>query len=141
MPVSNVLSRAQVVTVNSPAAETVIYTTPVMFSNPQQLEGEAQQALGPLPVRIMANLSVTEGTSGTAFVVRCRQGTTVAGTQVGPAYNVTNAAGATNDSTCPFEDSSGWLAQAGGGQYSITVTQTGATAAGSVAVCDVQVEQ
>jgi hypothetical protein len=141
MPYSNVLSRAQVTNVASPAAETVIYTTPVMSSEAQQLQGVGQQSTGPFPVRITANLSVTEGTSGTAFLVKCRQGASVASPQIGPTYTVTNAAAATNDSTCIFEDSSGWLAQQYGGQYVITVAQTGATVAGTVVVCDVQVEQ
>lgn len=141
MSVSNVLLRAQVTGIASPAAETVVYTTPFLSSVAQENLSPGQQVAGPLPVRILANLSVLEGTGGTAFVVKCRQGALVSSPVLGPAYTVTNAAGNTTDSTCIFEDSTGWLAQAGGGEYSITVTQTGASAAGTVNVLDIQVEQ
>jgi len=43
--------------------------------------------------------------------------------------------------SCVFRDASGWLTQPGGGQYNVTVTQTGASVAGTVNAIDIQVDQ
>lgn len=121
------LSEDSATAVSSPAAETAILTT-ALVSGP-----------GLRPVRIKATLNVTEGTSGTAYVVRCRQGSGTGGTVVGAALTVTLAAAAVGQNNFVFRDTSGYLNQPG--QYTITVAQTSASVAGTINDIDVTVEQ
>lgn len=123
------LSQNSATAVASPAAETAILVTDII------------QAMANRPVKIVATLNVTEGTTGTAYVVRCRQGNGVGGALVGTALTDTLAAAASEQGTFVFRDTTGYLSQAAGGQYTITVAQTGATAAGTVNDIDVVVEQ
>jgi hypothetical protein len=87
-------------------AETIVATTPAI-STPSP----------DTPVTISGVLSMTYGTGTTAVTVQVRRGTTVSGTLVGEAnaWNVTDTPG-----------------DVAGQSYVITVTQTGATANGTV---------
>lgn len=122
------LARVSAAGVSSPAAETVILTTPVISAAPG------------LQVRISGMVDVTEGTGGTAYVIRCRQGTTTAGALVGQALTDSLAAASSEIGGFAFDDSSGFLGQAGGGQYVITVAETSASVAGTVISAEMQVE-
>ena len=129
--------------VASPAAETAILSTDVITVGipsdlPNFPAGVAYQVVR--PVKIVVNLNVTEGTTGTAFVVRCRQGVGVGGALVGTAKTVTLAATASAQFSNVFRDSSGVPFSGAGTAYTITVAQTGATAAGAVDI-DVEVQQ
>jgi hypothetical protein len=77
---------------------------------------------------ILGSLNITAGAGTTAVVVKCRQGTGVAGTQVGPSKTVTLAATASAEIPLTFQDAAPNSAEA----YTITVTQTGGTGAGTV---------
>lgn len=79
-------------------------------------------------VIVSGNLNVTAGTGTTAVVVKVRQGSGTGGTQVGPSFTVTLAAGASTTIPVEVEDT----ASVSGLQYTVTVTQTGGTAAGTV---------
>jgi hypothetical protein len=106
--------------VASPAAETAILVT------------DAVNAQTSARTVIRVYMNVTAGTGATALVIMCRQGNGTTGNQVGPAYTHTLAAGNTASISLCFRDTSGWLEQEGGGQYTITVAETGATANGTV---------
>jgi hypothetical protein len=113
-----------------PSAESVIATSPVNNVDPVRT----------VKVVIRATLNMLAGTGTTAIVLRIRQGSTVAGTVLGTA-TVTLAAGANGGSPISVEDTPAWLsAPANGGQYSLTVAQTGGSANGTVNVGDLQVE-
>jgi len=64
----------------------------------------------------------------------------VSGTEVGAALVDTLAAAASGLAGFSFEDSTNYLAQAGGGQYVITVQETSATVAGTVVQLEMEVE-
>ena len=115
-----ILTEVVVSGVSSPAAETAILTTPVIGTAPLT------------PVHISGSVDVTEGTTGTAYVLRVRQGNGVAGPVVGQADTAADAAGASGLGGFSFDDLSNYLSQAGGGQYTLTIAQTGATAPGTV---------
>lgn len=116
---------------NTPAsaAETAIFTTPVL---PPVGQASVQN-----PVTIQAVVNALAGTGTTALVMRCRQGSGVAGTQVGPAVTQTVAAGATANVPFQWPDTSGYLE--GGGQYTITLSATGASGAGTSNAVSVEV--
>lgn len=104
----------------TPSAETVAVTFPVLATGPVS------------KVIIRGTICLTAGTGTTAITVRIRQGTTVAGAQVGNTVQQTIAAGNTGVFTIDVEDTTGWLQAAGGNQYVLTVLQTGGTANGSI---------
>jgi hypothetical protein len=146
--VSQVLETLDYVTataVSSPAAETAILSTDVV--QPSIPEGLPQPEPGAptwqttRPVKIVVNLNITEGTSGTAFVVRCRQGVGTSGALVGVAQTVTLAAAANGQFSFVFRDTSGAAFAPGGTAYTITVAETSATVAGTVNDIDVEVQQ
>lgn len=122
------LTRVTVAGVASPAAETAIMTTPNI------------SAQAGLQVRISGTVDVTEGTSGTAYVIRCRQGSGTGGALVGQALTDSLAAASSEIGAFSFDDSSGYLGQAGGGQYTITIAETSATVSGNVVAAEMQVE-
>lgn len=100
------------------AVETVILTTPLL--NP---------ALDFSQVFILWACDILAGTGTTALVFRLRRGTTAAGALVNAAaWTHTLAAGNSAVVTGCYPDSPGAIA---GQQYSLTVSQTGATAAGT----------
>lgn len=111
-----------------PSAETVLAVTPV------------QSVAAGLRVLIRGVVNLAAGAGTTAVVLKVRQGATVGGAQVGASYTVTLAAAANGSVPFAVEDASGWLGQAGGGQYCITLTQTGGTGNGSVNQGDLSVE-
>lgn len=78
---------------------------------------------------IVGVANVLAGTGTTAVVIKCRRGSnTITGTQVGTSQSVTLAAGATDNVAFRFQDP-GAPPLSG---YSLTITQTGGTAAGTV---------
>lgn len=129
--------------VASPAAETAILSTDAIQagipSDVPQVGGVPWATVR--PVKIVVNLNITEGTTGTAFVVRCRQGVGVGGALVGVALTVTLAAAASGEFTFTFRDSSGVPFAPGGTAYTITVAETAATANGTVNAIDIEVQQ
>lgn len=122
--------------VASPAAETSILATDVIQSG-----GGIGMPAANRPAKITVTINITEGTTGTAFVLRLRQGTLVSGALVGAALTVTLAAAANFQGTFVFRDASGVINQPGGSAYNVTVAETGATANGTVNAIDIQVEQ
>ena len=80
-------------------------------------------------VELHGVVNITTGTGGTAVVVNVRRGATASGTEVGTATTDTSTAG--DKYTIPFsiEDTPGDVA---GLVYSVTVTETGASADGTV---------
>jgi hypothetical protein len=117
------------------AAETALISTPVLQA---ALPGAfGQQEPQPQPVKVSGVLNVLAGTGVTALVIRVRQGVGVAGAVVGVAQTVTLAAG--NSASVPFslEDTTG--AVQAGSAYTVTVSQTGATAASTVNTFDLEV--
>ena len=88
-------------------------------------------------VLVSGSLNITAGTGTTAVVVKVRQGVGTGGTQVA-SMTVTLAAG--NSASIPFSVLD--LAPgANPGRYTVTVTQTGGTAAGTVNQATVRAEQ
>jgi len=130
---AEILTQDNAQAVASPAAETIILTsTAVSAGGP----GSSTK-----PVRIGVTINITAGTGATAVVVRCRQGSLVTGTLVNAALTITLAAGNSAQFHLVFRDTSGYLTQAGGGQYTVTVAETGATANGTVNDIDIEVRQ
>jgi len=74
------------------------------------------------PVIITATVACATGTGGTLATIKCRQGTTTAGTQVGPS--VPGATGTANAATSVAYQ---WIdtAPPANGQYCVTLTFTG----------------
>lgn len=114
-----------------PSAESVIATTPVSNVNP----------VSTTKVIIRASFNVVAGTGTTAVVARIRQGATTGGTIIGGPVTVTLAATNNGGGAIAVEDTTAWLsAPANGGQYCLTLAQTGGSANGSVNLGDLQVE-
>jgi len=127
--------------VASPAAETAILSTDAVTAG-VYVPAVPAAAVSPFvthPVIIRVNINITEGTTGTAFVVRCRQGVGVGGALVGTARTVTLAAAASFDGTLVFRDTA--PVTPGASAYTITVAETGATANGTVNAIDVEILQ
>jgi len=111
------------------SAETVVYTTPAVQIGPVGV---------PNPIDISGSINLTAGTGTTAVVIRCRQGG-LTGPLVGVALTHTLAAAALASISFGFTDTTTFLEQAGGGQYVITVQQTGGTGAGTSNAIDIKV--
>jgi hypothetical protein len=120
MPIVNRGSATAVAT-DAAAAEKIILTL-----NPNQDAASG----GGVPNLIEGTINVTPGASTTAVVVKCRQGSLIGGTQVGPSLTQTLAAAANGNVAFQFEDAAP-VANAGN-QYNITVTQTAGAGAGTV---------
>lgn len=127
--------------VSSPAAETAILTSDFVQGNVIPLPNNPASPQVIRPVVVEANLNVTAGTGTTALVIKCRQGGGTGGTQVGASQTHTLAAGASAQLHLKFRDSSGAPIATGGCQYTITVTQTGNTVAGTVNTIDIEAKQ
>jgi hypothetical protein len=131
--------------VSSPAAETAILSTDniTAFANPadQQPGTEVVAPQVVRPVKIECTLNITTGTSSTAFVVKCRQGVGTGGVQVGASITVTSTAGSNYQASFVFRDSSGAPFSPAGTPYTITITETAATVAGTVNAIDIEVKQ
>lgn len=80
-------------------------------------------------VTLVGEVNITAGTNGVAAVIKIRRGSTTSGTQVGPTLTTTEVA--TKLYTIPFEitDAPG---DVGGLTYCVTVTETSASANGTV---------
>jgi hypothetical protein len=114
-----------------PSAESVIAASPVNNVDPVRTQ----------KVIIRAVFNLLAGTATTAIVARIRQGNGTGGNVVGAAATVTLAAGNNGGGSLAVEDTPAWLAApANGGQYSLTLAQTGGTGNGSINVGDLQVE-
>ena len=83
-------------------------------------------------VELSGSLSLTTGTATTAVSTQIRRGSDITGTVVGTsgAVTIVNTAGGTNQYQCDTQDQPGDVE---GQQYTLTVTQTGATGNGSAA--------
>lgn len=104
-----------------PSAETVLAATAA---------GLTAQPGARVLIQGVVNLLAGAGT--TAVVLKIRRGGTTGGAQVGGNFPITLAAAANGGIAFAVEDPVGWLSQAGGGQYCVTLTQTGGTGNGSV---------
>lgn len=82
-----------------------------------------------MTITLIATINLTVGTGTTSVSVKCRRGTTTAGTQVDETVTFNISAGNTDDLACSFQDTPGDVASQ---QYVVTVTQTGATGNGTV---------
>lgn len=85
--------------------------------------------------RIDGTMNITAGAGTTAVVIKCRRGNGITGTQIGTSQTVTLAAGASDNIPFRFQDGASPVPPGGnssGNGYSITVTQTGGTGAGTV---------
>src|SRR5437588_8247747 len=88
--------------------------------------------------RVSGSLNITAGAGTTAVVVRVRQGAnTTTGTVVGVAETDTLAAAASGSIPFDFIDLTNQYLSS---QYSLTVQQTGGTAAGTVNLASASVE-
>lgn len=81
------------------------------------------------PVTLDANVTINSGTGTTGVNLICRRGTTTAGTQVGDTVTITATAGTRQTLSATWQDTPGDVASQ---QYVVTVTQTGATANGTI---------
>jgi hypothetical protein len=109
------------------AAETVVYTTPNI------LTGQGDGAIG-----ITGTINLTPGTGATAATVRIRQGS-LTGPIVGGSPAHTVAAAAAQSISFGVTDTTPFTEQAGGAPYVVTVQMTGASAATTINVLDVEV--
>lgn len=116
------------------------YTVTGPLTNPA-LAAETAAISGPPPFdisgvpsgdfsRIHGVLNLTAGAGTTAVVIKLRRGAnTTTGTQVGTSLTYTLAAAASADIAYDFEDTG---QQFLAGQYTVTLTQTGGTANGTL---------
>jgi hypothetical protein len=118
MPIINRISGTAIAT-GAAAAETAIITTTAN-----------QDAVSVGPILIEGTLNVTPGASTTAVVLKVRQGSGIAGTQVGPSITQTLAAAALG--TVPFQVEDPAPAANAGGVYTVSLTQTAGAGAGTV---------
>lgn len=120
-------------------AETVIITTPgYVYDNPQAFVGTEHLGAGQGVTVSGVVVFTVVGSGVTSASVRIRQGA-LAGIQVGATFTAPVAAGVPN--VIPFigNDLSRFPAQAGGGVYVVTVSETAATGASTVTgVCNVE---
>lgn len=122
------------------ANETALISTPVLQAALPGAFGEP--VVAPQPVKIKGTINILAGTGVTALVFRVRQGVGIAGAVVasGALTGVmTHTLAAGNSASVEFavEDTTG-LIQAGTA-YTVTVAQTGATAASTPNSFDLEV--
>lgn len=111
-------------------AETVVATTPgYVYDFPTAQLGVNQGGQG-VVITGMVDFTVV-GAGVTAAQIRVRQGG-LSGAQVGPTIAAPVAAGVPNNLNFTVDDPSRFAAQAGGGVYVLTVSETGATGASTV---------
>lgn len=87
-------------------------------------------------VKVSGRINITAGAGTTAINLKVRQGNGLTGAILGPAAgeNHTLAATASGSIAFDYDDASGAYAADGGIQYTVSVTQTGGTGAGTVNV-------
>lgn len=117
------------------ATETALISTGVLQAALPQAMG--QQGPASQPVKISGVLAVTAGTGVTSVTLRVRQGVGTGGTVIGAAIPLTLAA--TNSGVLAFsvEDTTGVLEA--GTAYTVTLVQTGASAASTPNTFDLEV--
>lgn len=126
---ANQVTTSQTITTTTEKA--LLVTTPMNDGIPGAMQ----------PIRIAGTVNITPGTGTTAVVIRVRQGNGITGTVVGSALTHTVTAGNAIQLAYSAEDTSSWLTQAGGGSYSVTVQQTGASGNGTVNFIESILEQ
>lgn len=113
------VSNAFVTATDAAAAEKVICSTPV--------DQDHFPGTGGFVV-IEGHVALTPGTTTTAVVLKCRRGASTSGGQVGSSLTQTLAAANSGVIAFRFIDT----APVAGGQYCVSVTQTGGAGAGTV---------
>jgi len=109
-------------------SQTVTTTTEKVVATTAALSmGPGQQGIW-----FSGDVEITPGTGTTAVTVKLRAGTSISGTQVDTTAAVPVTAGTATQIPYNLLDLTTEAEQAGGQQYVITVTQTGATANGTV---------
>lgn len=125
---SQIVGQAQANAINIPSggAETVVLTTAAFSIGDNN------------PVQVYGSLHVTPGAGVTGYTVRLRQGAGLAGTVIDTSELTTSAVA----DTLPynFEDTTNWLNQVNGAQYTLSIACNGATAASSVDYADLTAE-
>jgi hypothetical protein len=106
--------------------ETVVLTTPIV-------------ATGTFRAIVSAHINTGTGTGATALTIRIRQGNGTGGAIV-IAETVNVTAGNTVTLATSWEDDSGILDTGAGGQYTLTLQQTAATANATVQSADLLVQ-
>lgn len=119
------------------ATETALISTPVLQAALPGAFGQPPGQAAPQPVRINGNINILAGTGVTALVIRVRQGVGVAGAVVGAAQTLTIAAGATGAFSFAVDDTTGAIEA--GTAYTVTMVQTGASAASTPNTFDLEV--
>jgi hypothetical protein len=109
----------------------LLVTTPIVDGIPGSIS----------PIRIAGTINVTPGTGTTSVVIRVRQGNGITGTALGNPVTHNVTAAAPTQLAFSAQDLSGWLTQAGGGSYAVTIQQTGATGNGTVNYVESILEQ
>lgn len=122
------------------ANETALINTPVLQAELPGAFGQAGPA--PQPVKIKGTVNITAGTGVTALVIRVRQGVGTGGAVVASGalsgvHTHTLAAGSSASVEFAVEDTTGAI-QAGTA-YTVTLAQTGATAASTPNAFDLEV--
>lgn len=114
-----------------PSAETILATTPVNNINPATAT----------KVVLRGTVNLVAGTGTTAIVLKIYRGAAISGPNLLATLTLTLAAAANGSLPFSIEDTVAWLASpANGGQYCISLTQTGGTANGTINLGDLQVE-
>lgn len=119
------------------ANETALINTPVLQAALPGAFGQPSGVAVPQPVKISGVINILAGAGVTAIVVRVRQGIGIAGAVVGAAMTLTLAAGSTGAFAFSVEDNTGFVEA--GGNYTVTVAQTGATGASTINTFDLEV--
>jgi hypothetical protein len=117
------------------AAETALISTPVLQA---ALPGAfGQPVVSPQPVRISGTINITAGTGVTGLTLRVRQGVGLGGAVVGATEIDTVAAGASSPFTFAVDDVTGLVES--GTAYTVSLVQTGASAASVINTFDMEV--
>lgn len=114
-----------------PSAETILATTPVNNVNPVYTT----------KIVIRGTVNLLTGATVTAIVLKIYRGAAISGPNLLATLTLTIGAAANGSIPFSIEDTPAWLAApANGGQYCISLTQTGGTTNGAVNIGDLQVE-
>lgn len=92
-------------------------------------------------VNIEAVINMSPGTSTTAVVAKLYRGAAIAAGNLLATSTVTLAAGNNGTVMMAYSDAGSWLNQPAGGQYCLSLTQTGGAGNGSVNIGNVTVTE
>lgn len=109
------------------AAQTITTTTELVVAVVTVLSGS-----GDVGIWFSGDVKLTTGAGTTAVTIRLRQGNGISGTIIDSTAALPIGAAVTTQAPFNLFDTSQWSSQAGGGVYSLTVQQTGATGNGTV---------